>query len=224
MRRKTPAAPCSHCARPKKAYYRQPHWALAQRAKRRTPAMWGVYHVGCLPFARGSSPRTPAWRAVRACGLSARPLRFLVSSAPSSSGAAAPAPELCGLLRGRVGVRAPLISQPPRATRAPKGGCSSPLPTVGESGRGIRRGLFFCGAGAPQVLSPSASARSSILPGASRAEKGGWAASFLRSARNSVLPLASLSSIARLNAPARFMLTSRYLPTRFARSWGASAP
>lgn len=104
------------------------------------------------------------------------------------------------------------------------GGWSSPLPTVGESGRGFRRGLFFCAAPAPQVLSPSASARSSILPGGSRAEKGGWAASFLRSARNSVLPLASLSSIARLNAPARFMLASRCAQARFARSWGASAP
>lgn len=148
MRRKTPAAPCSHYARPKKASYRQPHWALAQRAKRRTPAVWGVYHVGCLPFARGSSPRTPAWRAVRACGLAARPLRFLVSSAPSSSGAAAPAPELCGLLRGRVGVRAPLSSQPPLApiVARPHGRLVVPTPYGrGERSRLSPRSLFLRG-------------------------------------------------------------------------------
>lgn len=130
---------------PKKASYRQPHWALAQRAKRRTPAMWGVYHVGCLSFARGSSPRTPAWRAVRACGLAARPLRYLVSFAASTPAAFAPAPELCGLLRGRVGVRAPLSSQPPRASRAPKGGWSSPSHGRGERSRLSPRSLFLRG-------------------------------------------------------------------------------
>lgn len=105
--------------------------------------VWGVCRLlgGLPPEPPHGAPSAPA-------GLP--PARFAswVSSAPSSSAAIAPAPELCGLLRGRVGVRAPLSSQPPLApiVARPHGRLVVPTPYGrGERSRLSPRSLFLRG-------------------------------------------------------------------------------
>ena len=145
---KTTAAPCSHCALPKRLPFVSPFGRLRREQSAERPPcgvfiMWGVCRLlgGLPPEPPHGAPSAPA-------GLPPARFAFGVSFAPSSPAAIAPAPELRGLLRGRVGVRAPLSSQPPLApiVARPHGRLVVPTPFGrGERSRHTPRSLFLRG-------------------------------------------------------------------------------